>query len=236
MKKEELLFGVIGLLAGLIAGFFLTNWYNESVVGTATTGSAPAAASATATQDSLSPEEIRQLIQRADDAPTNISFQKEVGISLYRYGASVEDANLVAEAVRLLDRVYTATPQDRETLVALGNSHFDIGYFRKENQSFEKARKFYSEALAIQPGDADVRVDYGLTYALQNPPVFDKAITEYQTALTSVPTHQRTLQMLTDALISTKKKSLATETLERLRTANPTHPMLGDFEKRIAGL
>ena len=236
MKKEEFLFGVIGLLVGLITGFFLTNWYNESVVGTTPLGSAEAVASAPATGNSLSPEEIRQLIQRADDAPTNISFQKEVGISLYRYGASVEDANLVAEATRLLDRVYAATPQDRETLVALGNSHFDIGYFRKDNQSFERARRFYSEALALQPGDADVRVDYGLTYALQNPPVFDKAISEYQTALTSVPTHQRTLQMLTDALINTKNKALATETLERLKSTNPTHPMIGDFEKRIAAL
>jgi len=233
MKKEEMLFGVIGLLVGLIGGYLLTNWYNDSVVGQFQAGPNPAGA---ASQNTLSPDEIKQLIQRADDAPENISFQKEVGISLYRYGANVEDTALIAEAIRLLDRVHSVNPNDRETLVALGNSHFDIGYFKKDNASFASARRFYSLALELQPEDADVRVDYGLTYVLQSPAEYEKAISEYELALQSAPAHQRTLQMLTDALISTGRKDDAGKALERLRTANPTHPMITEFERKISGI
>lgn len=159
-----------------------------------------------------------------------------MGISLYRYGAGVEDSNLILEAIRLLERVYARTPQDRETLVALGNSHFDIGYFKKENTSFGKARTFYSEALTIQPNDADVRVDYGLTYALENPPALAKAVLEYEKSLQSSPTHQRTLQMLSDALIKLGNKVEAESAVQRLKAANPSHPMIGEFDKAIAAL
>ena len=238
MKREEVLFGVIGILVGLIGGYFLTNWYNESIVGQLAPN--PAVASAPGNQpanpNALSPEEIAQLIKRADDDKENISFQKEVGISLYRYGAGVEDSALITEAIRLLDRVYSSTPQDRETLVALGNAHFDIGYFRRDNNSFARARKFYSEALDLQSNDADVRVDYGLTYALENPPALEKAVVEYEKSLESSPAHQRTLQMLSDALIKMGKKSEATNAVQRLKVANPSHPLIGEFEKSIAAL
>lgn len=238
MKREELLFGVIGLLAGLIGGYLLTNWYNESVVGKlpATPAAETATTNPAAGPNTLSPEEISQLIKRADDDKGNIPFQKEVGISLYRYGAGVEDSNLISEAIRLLDRVYASTPQDRETLVALGNSYFDIGYFKKDNPSFEKARKFYTEALTLQPNDSDVRVDYGLTYALQNPPAFDKAVLEYEKSLQSTPNHQRTLQMMSDALIKLGRKNEAGDAVQKLKAANPSHPMISEFEKAIAAL
>jgi tetratricopeptide (TPR) repeat protein len=233
MKKEELLFGVIGLLVGLIGGYLLTNWYNDKAIREFQGSGNPAVASQG--QNVLSQEEIRQLIARADEAPENISFQKEVGISLYRYGANVQDSGLITEAIRILDRVYKSNPKDREALVALGNSYFDIGYFRNDNPAFETARKYYSEALEINPEDADVRVDYGLTYALQRPSNYEKAIIEYERALNSDMTHQRTLQMLTEALIQTGKNSEANAALQRLRTANPSHPMIGEFEKRISG-
>jgi tetratricopeptide (TPR) repeat protein len=231
MKKEEVLFGVIGLLAGLIGGYLLTNWYNDSVVGQSRSA---ATAVAGPTQSTLSPDEIKQLIQRADDAPENISFQKEVGISLYRYGANIEDSDLIVEVVRLLERVYSVNPKDRETLVTLGNAFFDIGFLKKENAAFSSARKFYLLALELQPDDADVRVDYGLTYVLQDPAEYEKAISEYEAALRSVPAHQRTLQMLTDALINIGRKEQASSTLEQLRSVNPSHPKIAEFEKKLS--
>lgn len=234
MKKEEVLIGATGILVGILGGYFLTNWYNESIVGEISPTGGQVSSAVAATQTSLSADEIRQLIKRADDAPQNLVFQKEVGISLYRYGASVEDSAIVTEAIRLLERVYDSNPTDRETLVSLGNSHFDIGYFKKDNQSFEKARKYYNEALEIQTADPDVRVDLGLTFALQNPPAFDKAIAEYEVALRTAPNHQRTLQMMTDALLTTGRKTDAATFLDRLKAANPTHPMISDFDRRVS--
>jgi len=253
MKKLQYLFGVIGLLLGLAVGYLWTDWYNNlgrgggvmgrfirtvwdgsyllseippdsKVVGESTDGGA------------LTEKELLELIAKADANPSDINFQNEVGQSLYALGASQENPSLVSEAARILLRVHQARPDDRQIVIVLGNAYFDIGYFTKDNESLERARSFYTLALKSRTDDADVRVDYGLTYALQNPPDYVKAIAEYRQGLSSAPTHQRTLQMLTEALIETKQKAEASSSLDRLKSANPSHPMIGKFQERIAQL
>ena len=228
------IFGVILAFAG---GFLIANSLNRAEMDAIRgenerlkAGSAPAEGKPNP-EASLSPEEIKQRIAEADRNPTNIPYQRDLGTALYRYAAMKEDAALLSESIRLVTRAYESNPNDREVLITLGNANFDIGYFKKENPGLEKAREFYKKALALKPGDPDVLVDLGLTYALVSPPDYESAITEYKEALKADPKHERTLQMITDALIKLNRPQEAQKYFTTLKESNPSNPMVPEFTK-----
>jgi tetratricopeptide (TPR) repeat protein len=183
---------------------------------------------------SLTEEEIRQKIAEADKNPTNFSFQRNMGLALYRYGAMKQDANLISESGRLLKRTFDNNPQDYDVIVALGNINYDIGYFKKDNKGFEKARELYQKALALKPTDTDVRTDLGLTYFLSVPPEMDKAIAEFQKTLETNPKHERALQFITQAFLKQNKKEEAEKYLAKLKEINPQTPNLSELNSQIS--
>ena len=75
----------------------------------------------------LSKEEIRKKIVDAEENQNNFTFQKELGLALYRYAIMKRDQELVSEVVKLLERANKLNPKDYDVLVSLGNAHFDIG-------------------------------------------------------------------------------------------------------------
>ncbi len=183
----------------------------------------------------LSSEEIDKKIAEADQNPENISFQKNLGIALYNYASMKQDAELLSEISRILTRAYNDNPKDADVAVTLGNIYFDIGYLKKINENFLKAREFYQKALEQKPNDANIRTDLGLTYFLVNPPETDQAITEFQKSLLVDSKHEKTLQVLTQALISQNKIAEAEKYLERLKQVNPNNQQLPEFNEQIKG-
>ena len=170
----------------------------------------------------------------ADRDPGNFGFQKSLGMSLYRYASLKQDASILPDAIRIMQRALDLDPADRDLQIGLGNAHFDVGYFNKDNASFERARGFYDKALARVPTDTDVRTDVGLTYFLQTPPDLEMAVKEFEKGLEANPKHERSLQFLIQTYVKKSDTAKATKALERLKAANPSNPAIAELASMIA--
>ncbi len=235
MDKKLIWLSVLAVVISFIGGFLLANALNRSEMDAlrAENGRLKDAPTQTVPESNLTADEIRQRIAEADQNPDNFSFQKNLGLALYRYGAMKQDAGLLTDTARILQRANELNPKDYEILVALGNLFFDIGYIGKDNEKFQKSREFYEKALSQRPADVDVRTDYGLTYFLENPPNNEKAITEFQKSLQENPKHEKTLLFLIQAYLKTGKKQEAENNLAKLKQINPNSPSLSEIQTQI---
>lgn len=235
MNKKVLWISIVAIIISFFGGFLLANALNRNELNTIRAEVERLKTTPNNNSEvSLSDEEIRQKIAEADKNPDNINFQKNLGLALYRYAAMKQDADLLAEVARLLARANQQDNQDYDVLITLGNSYFDIGYIKKENENLVKARDFYQKALAQKPNDVDVRTDLGLTYFLVNPPETDKALAEFQKSLQTNPKHEKTLQVLAQALISQNKAVEAEKYLKQLKEVNPENQFLPELETQLS--
>ncbi|MGI8639504.1 MAG: tetratricopeptide repeat protein [Pyrinomonadaceae bacterium] len=229
---------IIAVISSFIGGFLLANALNRGEINTLKTENGrlkngQSSANRADAELSLSSEEIRQKIAEADQNPNNFAFQKNLGIALYNYASMKQDAELFGEISRILNRVFENNPKDTDVVVTLGNINFDIGYLKKNNEKFQKAREFYQKALEQKPNDANIRTDLGLTYFLTNPPETDKAIAEFQKSLSIDSKHEKTLQVLTQALLSQNKDAEAEKYLARLKEVNPNNQILPELTAQL---
>lgn len=234
MKTKVLLLWIAAIAASFVCGFLLANALNRNELTILRAENerlknSQNASKANESENTLSNEEIQQKIAEADRNPNNFAFQKGLGLALYRYAAVKQDAKSFEEVGRLLKRANEINPKDYDVIVALGNLNFDIGYYKKDNQKFQEAREFYQKALEQKPNDADVRTDLGLTYFLTIPPETDKAIAEFQKSLITNAKHEKTLQVITEALLSQNKISEAEKYLELLREVNQNNEVLPEL-------
>lgn len=238
MDKNTVLIAAIALLAGFIGGFLLANNMNRSEMNALRSGSSrPAGNSNTAGQtnsESLSPDEIRAKVAEADANPENFAFQKSLGIGLYRYGAMKQDLGVLEQSLRILTRAGTLDSKDFDVLVALGHAHFDVGFAKREQKGFETARDIYQKALAVRPGDPDVRADLGISYFVQPTPDLAKAASELQKVADANPNHDRSMQFLVEIYVKQNKIADAERTLARIREINPSNPAIADLTSMIA--
>jgi tetratricopeptide (TPR) repeat protein len=239
MNGKVFWLSIAAVVVSFVGGFLLANALNRSELSTLraenerlkTSPNDPAENQAGQT---LSSEEIREKIAEADRNPNNYPFQKNLGLALYRYAAMKQDADLLAEAGRLLNRAFAADKNDYDVTVTLGNIGFDVGYIKKDNAGFEKAREFYRLALEQKPKDVDVRTDLGLTYFLVNPPEYEKAVGEFQKSLQTNPKHEKTLQVMTETLLSQNDHAEAEKYLKRLKEVNSKNQYAAELETRIS--
>ncbi len=239
MKSNLLLISVISVIISFVGGFFLANALNRNELNSLAAENERLENSRNSSQtndsqDTLTNDEIRRKIAQADEIPDNFGFQKNLGLALYRYAAMKQDAELLAEVIRLLSRANELDKKDYDVIVALGNSFFDIGFYKKNNQDFQKAREFYQAALDAKPDDADVRTDLGLTYFLTEPPQMDLAIEEFHKSLQTNPRHEKTLQVLTQAHLSQNKIQEAEIYLEKLKAVNQNNKFLPELSAQLA--
>jgi tetratricopeptide (TPR) repeat protein len=241
MEKNSVIFIILALVVGFIGGFVLANKLNGSEIAELRAQSAqkPPANSNTMAQPSstdvtLTPEELQAKIAEADKNPTNAAYQKDLGIALYRYAAMKQDDDLLIEAVRILERADTLKPKDFDILVALGNAHFDIGFYKEDAAQFQAARDVYTKALQVKPGDVDVQTDFGITYFLQKPPALDKAAAELQKVSELNPNHSRSLQFLVQTYIKQNKLPDAERALARLKSIEPKNPAITDLSTKLS--
>jgi Flp pilus assembly protein TadD len=249
--KKNILYLMIGTLAGLLIGFTSANMLGHARLEQARTpegtgaraegqsaasgkGSAPAAAAGGAQQTpAVTEEKIREAIAKADSKPDDIDLQKKFGRALYQYANQTQDPRYLEDVVRCFKRVYDANPKDREITVELANALFDIGQTTAP-EGFSKARVYYLKALEMKPDDASVHTDLGLTYYYGKPSDPQRAIAEYRKSLQLTPRDERALESLATALISTGKRDEAQQRIEELRGINPGNPSLSNLRAQLA--
>jgi tetratricopeptide (TPR) repeat protein len=238
MQKNTLLFVIIALFVGFASGFWLANSLNRSAMNTAAAQKPSASSNSNSLpskqEPELTDEEIKAKISEADKNPTNFTFQKELGTALYQYAAMKQDASLLDNAARILDRSISLDPKDVDVLISSGNAHFDIGFAKKDASQYKKARDLYTSALDLKPDDADVATDLGLTYFLQEPPAYDKAAAQLQKVADANPKHTRSLQFLVRVLIKQNKLSEAEKALAKLKGIDPNYDAIPDLTSEIA--
>ncbi|MBK7598811.1 MAG: tetratricopeptide repeat protein [Acidobacteria bacterium] len=235
MNKEKVIFGIIGLLAGLIIGYIGTNYINRTY-GAATpakavaqTAGSPAEGETPAGHPPLDPAaantggsqgEVTAVIQKARNETSNFEAQMQAA-NLYRQISRNE------QALEFLERAQKIKQDDFDLLVKLGDVNFDLS-------RFDQAEKWYQSALKLKPKDAVVRMDLGLTFYLRQPKNFDRAITEFKTALNDSPGNERVIQNLIQALIDKGDKAAAENYLGQLQKINPNNQAIGQFRSILA--
>jgi|SRR5436190_6667595 len=236
MQKNTLLLVTLALFVGFASGFWLANSINRSAANSA--GPLPAPSNSNRQEikqnSDLSDDEIKAKITEADKNPTNLPFQKELGIALYSYAVMKKDQALFPQAIRILDRANSLNAKDFDVLVTLGNAHFDLGFAEKNTAEFQKARETYSKALELKPGDVDVQTDLGISYFVQEPPAYDKAVAELQKVTDTTEKGSRALQFLVQIFVKQNKISEAERTLAKLTSIDPENDAIPDLTTSIS--
>ncbi len=241
MTSRSIWIAIIASLLSFVAGFLFANTLNRSELAAKQVGSeepkAGQSSDAPGSSDlSLTNDEIKKKIATADENPGNFAFQKNLGMSLYRYASLKQDANILPDALRIMERALSIEPEDRDLQIGVGNAYFDKGYFNKDNDSLVKAREFYRKSLVKMPNDADVRADLALTFFLQEPPDLETAVAEFEKALSSNPKHERALQFLAQTLIKQNESAKAAATLEKLKKVNPSNNAINELSSLLASI
>ena len=239
MDRKSLWISLIAVVISFIGGFLVANSINRSELellrgenDRLKTSSAEAAK--TASEFTLTNQEIDQKIAEAEQNSSDFTFQKRLGIALYRYGSMKQSPEIITKALPVLERASRLNANDHEVTVGLGNAYFDIGYYGKDNAGFEKAREYYERALELKPDDIEVRTDVGLTYYLHEPPDLKRAVENFQKSLEADASHEKTLQFIVQALIKDQKTEEAEKYLAQLRKTSPTSPAVGELTTIIA--
>jgi tetratricopeptide (TPR) repeat protein len=239
VEKKALTIAIISLVAGIAIGFLSANGFNRSELDALRSENARLKAGAETAGDQeprLSDEEIQSRIRKADENPSDLEYQKNLGVALYRYAAMKKDVPLLMESMRLLKRVLVSDPGNFDINVALGNAYFDIAYFGQDSPAFATARQYYETALKSKPADSPVRTDYGLTYFLQDPPDNERAVSEFSMALKSDPKNERTLEFAVQAYIKLHDQANAKKTLESLRSANSANASIPELATAVSAI
>ncbi len=230
MNKENTLYGIIGLLIGLIIGFVGTNNLNRANAPLSPTDSSaadrrdlpanhPPAEGQGDSSSGGSQGDAMAVIQQARNEPSNFDAQIEAA-------SKFRQINRHEQALEFYDRALKIKPNNFDLIVKLGDTNFDL-------ERFEEAERWYQSALKIKPNDATVRMDLGLTYYFRQPRDLERAIAEYRKALGSDSRHEKTLQNLIAALIEKGDQNAARETLKQLERVNPGNKALAQFRERL---
>ncbi|PYS86097.1 MAG: hypothetical protein DMF62_17065 [Acidobacteria bacterium] len=230
MRANHYLIAILVGIIGFAGGFLLANKLNRSEFERlrAESDSSKKTASS-ASEFDLSDEEIDAKLKEAADTPNDVQFQKQLGVSLYRFGTMKRNAPIIEKALVPLKRASQLDPNDKETISILGNAYFDIGYFTKENGSLEKAREYYEVLLKARPDDAETRTDLALTYFLVDPPDLDNAAHGFEEALSKDPKNEKALQFYVQTLAKQNKPEKAKAALTKLKDANPKNPAIAEL-------
>ena len=237
MKKDNIMFAIIGLLVGLIVGFMFANNINRSAInqvpvastGTGTSSNSqsgnpalPADHPPIGTSGGNDPSggpggtaaiaQVSAAIDKAKSEPSNFEAQMTAG-DLYYQIQRFDDSIKFYEAASKLK------PADPEPMIKAGNANFD-------SDKYEQAEKWYLQALQKDPKNINVRTDLGLTFFLREPRDIDRAIKEYQASLQVDPNHEITLQNLLLAYKEKGDTANLNATMEKLKKVNPNNPAL----------
>ena len=221
---NKILFGIGGLVIGLIIGFFSANYLNRNAELTETaTAQNPAAFNeqvhSADIKESSAPTakplpEVQETLDAAKNELNNFDAQVKAG-DLYLKIKGFE------KAAEFYERAQKIKPDDFGILAKIGNTYFDAG-------QYEKAESWYEQALALKE-DLSVRTDLGITFVQRANPDYERAIKEFETSLKTNPNHETTLYNLGAAYFKKGDAQKAQEILSKLEQINPN----GDLTKKL---
>ena len=233
--SKHILFGIIGLIAGLIIGFVGANHLNDSAKSSQVVTDAPTTAPFSNPQvhsadikeqmpGAQSPKgaiaDVQKVLDKAKAEPDNAQAQIEAGDMYAQIGR-------FPEAVTFFENAQKVNPSDFQTNVKLANAYFD-------SNQFEKAAEFYEKALAINPNDLAARTDLGITFVQRADPDFDRAIKEFETSLKKDPKHEPTLYNLSIAYFKKGDLEKSQAAMKQLEQANPTSKLLEKLKQAVS--
>jgi tetratricopeptide (TPR) repeat protein len=229
MNKESILFGIIGLLVGLVVGFLFTNSINRgtiaptSVAVDAQTNLPPDHPPIPGNSDGGAPlPEVQAAIETAKQNPSNFDAQVKAAELYYQI-------QRFDQAIEFFKKANDLQPGRYEVLVQLGNVAFDA-------DRYEEAEKWYTAALAKKGDDTDARTDLGLTFMFRPVPNYDRAIREFQKVLEKSPDHILALQNLTVAYTRKADVANAKATLARLEKIDPSNSNISNLREDISSV
>ena len=234
--KREILFGVIGVFAGLVIGFIFANSINKNQIISAapaemkTNSNLPPGHPAVGdTGDGSKPmtpgaadPEIQAAIEKAKKSPADFDAQVAAAEAYYK----VEQFD---DAIGFLKAANKLKPDDRELVVHLGNANFDA-------EHYAEAEKWYTAALAKKADDVNVRTDLGLTFVFRTPPNYDRAIQEFNRSLEIDPNHIQSLQNITVSYTKKGDAAKATAALAKLESVEPSNKSLAKLREEIQNI
>ena len=158
MTRDNLLFGIIGLLLGVIVGILFASSLNQrqaTPAGMARNQTMPAdhppiGSDGAATGPGGMQAEVAAALDAARKDPNNFDAQFKAAELYYRI-------QRYDDAIGYLQKANQLQPDDYDTIAVLGLVNLDAGHF-------ETAAKWYKQAQTKKPDD--VRVQAGLCAAL----------------------------------------------------------------------
>lgn len=229
--QKSISFGVVGLVIGLVVGFFVANKINRREIAQQNT---PAAVNAPFLNQqtqavSVKPNEqaaggmlpeVAETLDAAKNEPDNFDAQMKAG-AMY---AKIQKYDT---AVEFYEKANQVKPDNYEAIVKIGDTYFDA-------KQFEKAEKWYEQALSKKSGDVNVRTDLGITFVERANPDLDRAIKEFQTSLQTNPKHEPTLYNL--GVAYHKKGDIAEmeKALAQLKSVNPNSQLATRLEQFVS--
>ena len=244
MRKQAFLFGFIGLIIGLVIGFMTANAVSRDELSelrragnnkTSSVQNPQSTQNNQANQETLTVEEIRQAVERADANSENLVLQKDLGVSLYQYARTQQQTDFLPDVKRLLERAVKSNKAgDFEVLIVLGDVCSVLGQRNDDSRFLVEARTYYERALMLKPETFEMHTEIGLTYFLAKPSEPEKAIAEYRRTLKGDPKNERARQFLAATLIATGKVEDARGEIELLEQTNPNNSALPDLQVQLA--
>ncbi len=259
MSRDKVIYLAVGVVFGLIVGFFIANGINsrelEQMRGELTRlragvkdgekivsnkraeagGPTVATADGETTLPSLTDDDLRNAVAKADASPGDAALQRTAGQGLYLYAMQTGNSALLPDVARILKRAHEAAPDDYPVTVLAGNAHFLVARGGGgDAEALREARKYYERALAAKPDDIVVRTSLGLTYFFDRPPDAARAAREYRKALEIDPRHEMPLQSLAAALVETGDLAGAEKRIEELESINPSNQELPNLRTLLA--
>jgi tetratricopeptide (TPR) repeat protein len=246
VKQKLTIFG-LGLFAGLVAGFVITNYLNRPEFAP---GASPTAAAQRQGQPppgdphtnetgrpEISDEELAHIKQTVDSRPDKYDDQLMLAEYLMRERHEPEDA------IKYYERANALKPTEIKPLVGLGDANLDAASSTadeaKRNEMLAKATGYYEKALAVEPKNVNYRTDLGLTYFFRTPPETEKAIAQFRKSLEIDPKHEITLLNLSVALLAKGDAPAAEESITSLAAVNPSNERIpklrADLDRVKAG-
>ena len=250
MNKQKIIYLVIGVALGFAVGFSLANGINRgeqdklrAELARLRAGTEKSAASQSQTEPpasgddsipTLSEEQLRNAVARADANPADAKLQQMSGQALYVYAREKEQPAILPDVVRILKRAHEADAKNLTTTTMLGDALYLQAQTTGETKHLAEARAYYRQALAQKPGEAYVHTSLGLTYFSDKPSDPRAAIREYRKALEINPRHEATLQSMVAALAAADEIGEAEKSLRQLEEVNPSNPELANLRAQIA--
>jgi tetratricopeptide (TPR) repeat protein len=248
VNKDRVIFLLIGIVLGAIVGFAVTNGINRSEhdklraelaslrSGSSNSTSGQPQPRPSADEDSiptLTDEQLRAAVAKADANPSDVKLQQISGQGLYVYARQKGNAAILPDVIRILKRAQEAEPKNVTTSSMLGDALFLQTQTTGDTSHLTEARKYYQKALALDPDQVYVRTSLGLTYFFDRPSNPRSAIKEYRKALELDPRHEPTLRGLVAALAETGEFEEAEKRLKELEALSPTNEELPNLRAQL---